>query len=282
MATNQSGRDLPWHEAAGPCNAELGDRQLKAEFDDWARDGRADKLESDHLYVTEQAMLLMDLKPGDRALDLSCGSGWATRLLAQRVSDDHKSGQAVGVDISAEMVALASRLSRSFSNIDFVQAPADSIPLPSARFDRILSVEAFYYYPDQERALDEMYRLLAPGGRLFILINIYKDNPSCEYWTSHLPVNAHFRSAAEYVQLIQSRGFSDVSATQIPNKWQPEGGYVGAVRRVLHLLQSPPNTWPTKLSHRFRRAKELHDARSAGALLLTATKPGHVTPSEHD
>ncbi len=245
------------------------EEQLRTEFDEWAKDGRAEKLESDHLYVTQQTMLLMDLRPGDQVLDLSCGSGWATRLLAGRVSE----GAATGVDISAEMVELARQDSRGIKNIEFLQAPADAIPLQSGRFNKILSVEAFYYYPDQDRALDEMYRLLAPGGRLFILINIYRDNPSCEYWTEHLPVDAHFRSAAEYLELLKAHGFAEVSSRQIPNRWQPAGGYVGAVTRVIQLLKSPPQTWISRLSTRFRRAKELHEARQAGALLLMGTKP---------
>ncbi len=254
----QSGRAPQSHE------------RLKAEFDDWATDGRAAHLESDHLYVAERTMLLMDLKPGDQVLDLSCGSGWATRLLAKRVAPQ---GRAVGIDISPQMVALASGASRGIDNVEFLQAPADSIPLPPASFHKILSIEAFYYYPDQGRALDEMYRLLAPGGRLFILINIYRDNPSWEYWTTHLPVDAHFRSAAEYVSLLREHGFGDATFTQVPNRWQPEGGYAGAVGRILRLLKSPPKTWISRLSQRLRRAKELHDARKAGSLLLMSTKP---------
>ena len=41
----------------------------------------------------------------------------------------------------------------------------------------MLSIEAFYYYPDQERVLAEMFRVMAPKARLYILINLYKENP---------------------------------------------------------------------------------------------------------
>jgi ubiquinone/menaquinone biosynthesis C-methylase UbiE len=278
MPTNQSGQDVvkggTGEEAAAENRVPVGaDERLRGEFDRWPKDGRAQQLESDHLYVTERTMLLMDLKPGERVLDLSCGSGWATRLLARRVSQDQQAGQVVGIDISGEMVSLARESSREFSNIEYIQASAESIPLEPNRFDEILSVEAFYYYPDQDRALDEIYRVLAPGGRLFILINVYRDNPSCEYWTTHLPVDAHFRSATEYVQLLQAHGFAEVTARQIPNRWQPAGGYVGAVTRVLKLFLSPPQMWIARLSTRFRGAKQAHDTRRAGSLLLIARKP---------
>ena len=50
------------------------------------------------------------------------------------------------------------------------------IPWEENFFDKVLSVESFYYYPDQDRALMELFRVMAPRGRLFILINLYKDN----------------------------------------------------------------------------------------------------------
>lgn len=273
MAADQSGRNRLWDsaESAIPMGAE---EQLEGEFDGWAKDGRAQKLQSDHLYVTEKTMLMMELKPGERVLDLSCGAGWATRLLAQRVAQENSQpGQVVGVDISGEMISLARESSREFRNIAYIQASAESIPLQANRFDKILSVEAFYYYPDQDRALEEMYRVLAPGGRLFIVINIYRENPSWKYWITHLPVDAHLRSATEYVQLLQEHGFAGVSAMQIPNQWQPPGGYAGAAKRVVQLFLSPPHTWIARLTNKFRGAKQAYDWRRAGALLLTATKP---------
>lgn len=276
MAAGQFGRNRFWERTESTVPMGVGE-QLQSEFDHWAKDGRAQELESDHLYVTEKAMLLMELKPGERVLDLSCGSGWATRLLAARVAQDQQPGQVVGVDISGEMISLARESSREFSNIEYIQAPAESIPLQANRFDKILSVEAFYYYPDQDRALEEMYRVLAPGGRLFVLINVYRENPSWKHWITHLPVNAHLRSATEYVQLLQSHGFTGVSATQIPNKWQPPGGYVGVTKRVLQLFLSPPQTWVARISKKFRGAKQAYDWRQAGALLLTATKPGPIS-----
>lgn len=249
-------------------------KELQGEFDRWAKDGRAQGLESDHGWVTKKVLSLMELKPGERVLDLSCGSGWVTRLLAQRVTQELQPGQVVGVDISGEMVSLAREFSREFSNIEYIQAPAESIPLQANYFDKILSVEAFYYYPDQNRALDEMYRVLAPGGRLFILINIYRENPAWKYWESHLQVNAHLRSAAEYVQLLHAHNLLEVSATQIRNQWQPQGGYAGVAKRVFELFLAPPQAWAARISKKISGAKRAYDWRTAGSLLLTATKPG--------
>ena len=70
----------------------------------------------------------------------------------------------------------------SIANVMFVVGSAEKIPWEENFFDKVLSVESFYYYPDQDRALHELFRVLAPRGRVFILINLYKDNPYSLRW----------------------------------------------------------------------------------------------------
>ena len=74
----------------------------------------------------------------------------------------------------------------------------------------MLSVESFYYYPDQDRALAELFRVMAPRGRLFILINLYRDNQYSLQWVDKLKVPVHVRSAAEYVELLKKHAFENV------------------------------------------------------------------------
>ena len=67
----------------------------------------------------------MDLRPGERVLDLGCGSGWATRLLARLVGEGPQGfGQVVGMDIADEMIRQARAASKDFENIMFVQGSA--------------------------------------------------------------------------------------------------------------------------------------------------------------
>ena len=78
-------------------------------------------MERHHLDITEKTMRRMDLRPGERILDLGCGSGWATRLLARIVGEGPQSfGQVVGVDISDEMIRQARAASKEFDNVMFV------------------------------------------------------------------------------------------------------------------------------------------------------------------
>ena len=118
-------------------------------------------------------------------------------------------GQVVGLDVSDEMIRRARAASKDFENIFYVWGSAQQIPWEENFFDKVLSVESFYYYPDQDRALAELFRVMAPHGRLFILINLYKDNPYSLQWVDKLKVPVHVRSAAEYVDLLKRHAFEE-------------------------------------------------------------------------
>ena len=105
------------------------DERLQQEFNRWADDGEGAKMERHHLDITEKTMRRMDLRPGERILDLGCGSGWATRMLARMVGEEpHGSGKVVGIDISDEMIRQARAASKEFDNVMFVVGSAAQIP----------------------------------------------------------------------------------------------------------------------------------------------------------
>lgn len=228
------------------------DQKLQAEFNRWAADGRGEEMERHHLDITEQTLAVMDLRPGERVLDLGCGAGWATRLLAQRVAGDAEGrGSAFGLDVSDEMVKVARQNSAAVPNAQFVWGSAESIPAEDGFFDKVLSVESFYYYADQGRALQELRRVLAPGGTLFILINLYQDNHYSLRWADALQVPVQVKSEAEYITLLQVHGF-EARAMRIPDRSPTPEVYSGK--------------W-------FRNAEELRDFKRIGALLLIGNKP---------
>ncbi len=235
------------------------DEILRQEFNRWAEEGRGEEMERQHLSSTEQTIRLMDLRPGERVLDLGCGAGWATRLLARLVGEAPKGhGQVVGLDISDEMIRRARAASRDFDNIMFITGSAQEIPWEENFFDKVLSVESFYYYPDQDRVLHELFRVMAPRGRFFILINLYRDNPASLRWVDELKVPVHARSGAEYVELIKAHAFEQVEARQIPDETPTPDEYSGK--------------W-------FKNAEELREFKRIGALLLIGTKPNFRSPA---
>jgi len=240
-------------------NQPTPDERLQSEFNRWAAEGRGEQMERHHLYITEKTIRLMDLRAGERVLDLGCGAGWATRLLARLVADGPEGfGQAVGVDVSDEMIRRARAASRDFDNALYVWGSAQQIPWEENFFDKVLSVESFYYYPDQERVLAELFRVMAPRGRLFILINLYKDNPYSLQWVDKLKVPVHVRSEAEYVELLRKHAFENVEARRIPDE------------------TPTPDDYQTQS---FNSLEDLRAFRRIGALLLMASKPEIRNPA---
>ncbi len=233
------------------------DEQMRREFNQWADAGRGEEMEQHHISITQQTLALMGLKHGERVLDLGCGAGWATRLLAQLVAGGERPGQVVGLDVSDEMVRRARGASTQYDNILFVVGSAQQIPWEENFFDKVLSVESFYYYGDQDRALDELFRVIAPKGELFILINLYKDNAYSLRWVEELKVPVQVRSEQEYVELLKESGFEDVRAMLIPD------------------LTPTPEEYSGKW---FKNAEELRDFKKIGALLLIGSKPDVVSP----
>jgi len=216
-------------------------------------------MEQHHLAITEATLRLMDLQPGERVLDLGCGAGWATRILARLVSEGPQGfGQIVGLDISDEMIRRARAGSREFDNIMYVWGSAERIPWEENYFDKVLSVESFYYYPDPDRALNELFRVMAPRGRLFILINLYKDNPNSLQWVDKLKVPVQVRSEAEYLELLRTHAFEDVEALRIPDPTPTPDDYRG---------QS------------FASVQDLREFKRIGALLVMGTKPNFRSPA---
>ncbi len=221
--------------------------QLQQEFNQWAEDGRGDEMERHHMPIFEPTLPLLDVKPSDCVLDLGCGSGWATRLVAKRFQPK----KIIGIDISDEMVRRATAQSKEIPNIEFHQGAAEKIPLPDKSVDKIFSIESFYYWPDQMAGLKEAKRVLAPGGKLFILINLYKDNHYSLRWAEELKVPVHALSQAEYIDLLGMAGFKNVEAHCIPDQSPTPEEYSGK--------------W-------FKNSKELREFKQIGALLLVASR----------
>ncbi len=246
------------------------DEHMRREFNEWAQAGRGEEMENHHISITQQTLALMKLKPGQRVLDLGCGAGWASRLLAQMVgggentgpgspgrpgSAEWGGGQVVGLDVSDEMIRRARATSTGFDNVLFVVGSAQQIPWQDGFFDKVLSVESFYYYGDQGGALDEVSRVMAPGGELYILINLYKDNHYSLRWVEELNVPVQVKSEQEYLGLFRKHGFEEVHAERIPD------------------LSPTPEDYSGKW---FKNAAELKEFKRIGALLLVGRKP--VTP----
>jgi ubiquinone/menaquinone biosynthesis C-methylase UbiE len=116
----------------------------------------------------KQIVSLLRLRGSDRVLDLGCGTGVLTRMIADRLDVD-AGGGAVGIDAAAKMVRVA-RKKRATANCRFEVMAAESLSFADGSFDAVVSSLFFHHVPMdlKERALTEAFRVLRPDGRLVI------------------------------------------------------------------------------------------------------------------
>jgi ArsR family transcriptional regulator len=110
---------------------------------------------------------LGSIKEGDTVLDLGSGAGMDAFLAANRVG---KRGKVIGVDFTEEMVKKARKNAKSngFSNVEFKHGDIEDLPVSSGSIDVVLSNCVINLVPDKEKAFKEAYRVLRPGGNMYI------------------------------------------------------------------------------------------------------------------
>jgi ubiquinone/menaquinone biosynthesis C-methylase UbiE len=160
------------------------------------------------------------LRPGERALDVACGTGVVTRLAADRVG---AAGKVAGVDINPGMLAVARENAPATSSIEWYEGRAEALPLAEATFDVVLCQMGLQFFPDKPKAVQEMLRVLVPEGR--VLVNVPGPAPQLfavleHAIASHLgPEAAGFvravfslHDAGDIHDLVSEAGFTDIEA----------------------------------------------------------------------
>lgn len=108
-----------------------------------------------------------DPKPGERILDVACGTGVVMRSVVPLVGPN---GRVVGVDSSPAMLAVARTRAPSEAPIEWYEVSAEALPLSDAAFDLVLCRQGLQFFADKLGATREMRRVLAPGGRVALSV----------------------------------------------------------------------------------------------------------------
>jgi SAM-dependent methyltransferase len=113
--------------------------------------------------ISESLVAAVDPRPGQRVLDVACGTGNAALIAARRYCD------VVGTDFAPSLLAQArARADADGVEAEFVEGDAQDLPFPDESFDAILSSMGVMFAPNQEQAASELLRVCRPGGKIGI------------------------------------------------------------------------------------------------------------------
>jgi arsenite methyltransferase len=213
VTSGRTGADLV--SAAGCCGP--------ADIDDGFGAARYSHVEQSELPVEAIAASLgcgnptavAELHPGERVLDLGSGGGIDVLLSARRVGP---TGYVYGVDMTDEMLALAeeNRAKAGVINVEFRKGTIEEVPLPDACVDVVISNCVINLSVDKATVLAEMFRVLAPGGRIGISDVVAEDDLSAADRAqrgSYVGCIAGALSQQEYLDGLVAVGFTDASVT---------------------------------------------------------------------
>lgn len=160
-------------------------------------------------------IMVADLRPGERVLDLGSGGGIDVLLSARRVGP---TGFAYGVDMTDEMLELArtNAARAGVSNVEFRKGAIESVPLPDGAVDVVISNCVVNLSVDKPAVLAEMFRVLVPGGRVGIADVVAEDHLSAQDRAargSYVGCIAGALSRGEYLDGLAAAGFLDAEVS---------------------------------------------------------------------
>jgi ubiquinone/menaquinone biosynthesis C-methylase UbiE len=172
-------------------------------------------------------------QPGSTVLDIACGPGTVTHILAERIGP---SGKVFATDISPSMLAVARAKEAAGARIEWIESPAAPLPIPDDSVASITCQQGLQFFPDKTEAFREMRRVLADGGRA--LVSTWTVVQQQDFWNVlYESVGAAVTPelAARYTgpfsftgeegaRLAEDAGFSDVRLEHVTLPSRLEGG----------------------------------------------------------
>ena len=220
--------------------------------------------------------------PGERVVDVACGTGIVARIAAARVGP---TGAVVGIDLNPGMLSVARSVavtdSRPGAPLHWQEASADKLPFPDESFDVVYCQLGLQFFADRAAALREMRRVLGAEGRLALMVwRGIQESPgfaalaeSLERHVGQAPaaiMRAPFglSNAEELATLIRAAGFQDVAIQQRVGTVR----FASVDRFVLSYVAGSPLAGPMSQASDAAREALITDARNALAQYMTHTE----------
>jgi len=192
----------------------------------------APKLAAQSRAATELVVQGAELAPGMHVLDLASGTGEPALSVAKAVG---KQGRVVATDLIPDMLDAAheNALAQGLSNIQFRMADAEHLPFSQGEFDRVTCRFGLMFFPDVQKALTGIQRVLKPGGRVsFLVWGTFEENPLFSVtlgpFLKHVKVPPpqpdapgifRFADDAKLARTLTAAGFREVRASKQRLAW---------------------------------------------------------------
>lgn len=167
------------------------------------------RMNESHAAVTQWALGFLNFGEEDRALDIGCGGGAALKKMSEKISKGHLTGvdySPVSVELSRETNAQDIQNGK----MEVLEASVEHLPFENESFDKIITVESFYFWPDPAENLKEVRRVLKKGGVFLLIADIYQKEGLRESVLENIKQYHLFNpTKEEFLRLFDQAGFTE-------------------------------------------------------------------------
>lgn len=167
------------------------------------------RMNESHAAVTQWALGFLDFGEEDQALDIGCGGGAALKRMSEKIPKGHLTGidySPVSVELSRETNAQDIQNGK----MEVLEASVEHLPFEEGSFDKIITVESFYFWPDPAENLKEVLRILKKGGVFLLIADIYQKEGLRESVLENIKQYHLFNpTKEEFRRLFEQAGFAE-------------------------------------------------------------------------
>ena len=169
-----------------------------------------ERMNRSHYEVTGWALSYWEIQEDDRVLDIGCGGGATLHRMAEKVTSGHVTGVDYS-DVSVETSRRNNEKNIKSGKMDVLEGSVENLPFADDSFDKIITVESFYFWPDPQENLKEVRRVLKEGGTFLLVADTYnKEGLDPKTLENICRFHLFTPTAEEFRKLFEKAGFTDI------------------------------------------------------------------------